>query len=149
MLRITDAFSFSEADSQFAASQQKSPVCARFAHLDWGYEKFSLSEAGGTSSAFCKSLRGCMVCYLWITKMIYMQRPSAKRQTAVSHLVKRPMDICRTAVVPSPVKLLDMITQPIRWYGNIRSGRMESVEWLRDGNSKAAERQRSAAFLYG
>ena len=77
LLRIKDAFSPSEADSQFSASQQKSPVCVRFAHLDWGYEKFSLSEAGGTSSAFCKSHRGCMVCYLWITKMIYMQRPSA------------------------------------------------------------------------
>jgi hypothetical protein len=42
LLRITDAFSLSEADSQFSASQQKSPVCVRFAHLDWGYEKFSL-----------------------------------------------------------------------------------------------------------
>ena len=28
------------------ASDHHPPVCARFAHLDWGYEAFSLSEAG-------------------------------------------------------------------------------------------------------
>ena len=27
-------------------SSTNPPVCVRFAHLDWGYEKFSLSEAG-------------------------------------------------------------------------------------------------------
>ena len=27
------------------ASDHLPPVCARFAHLDWGYEAFSLSEA--------------------------------------------------------------------------------------------------------
>ena len=27
-------------------SSANPPVCARFAHLDWGYERFSLSEAG-------------------------------------------------------------------------------------------------------
>ena len=46
ILRITDAFSLFEAGYQFIVRQQKPPVCARFAHLDWGYERFSLSEAG-------------------------------------------------------------------------------------------------------
>ena len=31
-------------------SSANPPVCARFAHLDWGYEKFSLSEAGSTDA---------------------------------------------------------------------------------------------------
>jgi hypothetical protein len=41
-----DAFSLSEAGYQFIVRQQKPPVCVRFTHLDWGYERFSLSEAG-------------------------------------------------------------------------------------------------------
>ena len=41
-----DAFSLSEAGYQSIGRQQEPPVCARFAHLDWGYEAFSLSEAG-------------------------------------------------------------------------------------------------------
>ena len=36
--------------------------------------------------------------------MIYVQRPSAMRQTAVRDLVKRPSSIRQTAVVPSSVK---------------------------------------------
>jgi len=31
-------------------SSTNPPVCARFAHLDWGYERFSLSEAGSTDA---------------------------------------------------------------------------------------------------
>ncbi len=31
-------------------NHQQSPVCARFAHLDWGYEKFSLFEAVSTDA---------------------------------------------------------------------------------------------------
>ena len=46
LLRITDAFSLSEAGYQSIGHQQKTPVCARCAHLDWGYERFSLSETG-------------------------------------------------------------------------------------------------------
>ena len=41
-----DAFSLSEAGYQSIGCQQEPPVCARFARLDWGYEAFSLSEAG-------------------------------------------------------------------------------------------------------
>ena len=47
-----------------------------------------------------------------LTKMIYVQRPSAIRQTAVRDLVKRPSAIRQTAVVPSSVKPRDMITKP-------------------------------------
>ena len=46
LLRIKDAFSLSEAGYQHIALQHHPPVCVRFAHLDWGYERFSLSEAG-------------------------------------------------------------------------------------------------------
>ena len=45
-----DAFSLSEAGYQSIGRQQEPPVCARFAHLDWGYERFSLSEAGSTDA---------------------------------------------------------------------------------------------------
>ena len=48
LLRIHDAFSLSEAGSKFTATRQQSPVCARFARLDWGYEKFSPSGAAST-----------------------------------------------------------------------------------------------------
>ena len=34
------------------------------------------------------------------------------------------MAICITAGVPSPVKPLDIITQPSLWHGDIRNGRM-------------------------
>ena len=50
MLRIQDAFSLSEAGSKFSATHQQSPVCARFARLDWGYEKFSPSGAASTGA---------------------------------------------------------------------------------------------------
>ena len=45
-----------------------------------------------------------MVCYLWITimiyiQMIYIQRPSAIRQTAVRHLVK-PLDMITKPPAP-------------------------------------------------
>ena len=42
--------SASEAGSKLTATRQQSPVCARFARLDWGYEKFSLFEAAPTDA---------------------------------------------------------------------------------------------------
>ena len=45
LLRIKDAFSLSEAGYQYIRMLHQSPVCTRFARLDWGYERFSLSEA--------------------------------------------------------------------------------------------------------
>ena len=50
LLRIHDAFSLSEAGSKFTTTHRQSPVCARFARLDWGYEKFSLLEAASTEA---------------------------------------------------------------------------------------------------
>jgi len=51
LLRIKDVFSLSEAGYQRIALQHHPPVCVRFAHLDWGYERFSLSEAGSIKSS--------------------------------------------------------------------------------------------------
>ena len=50
LLRIHDAFSLSEAGSKFTTTHRQSPVCARFARLDWGYEKFSPSGAASTNA---------------------------------------------------------------------------------------------------
>ena len=47
-----------------------------------------------------------------------------KYTTVVSYMVKRPTTICITAGVPSPVKPLDMITQP-----HHDMGISEMAEW--------------------
>ena len=41
-----------EAGSKFTTTHQQSPVCARFARLDWGYEKFRIFEAAPTDARF-------------------------------------------------------------------------------------------------
>ena len=62
--------------------------------------------------------------------MMYVQRPSAIGQTAVSHRSNGRQPLGQTAVVPLPLKPLFMITQPSLWHGDIRNGRMESAGWL-------------------
>jgi hypothetical protein len=45
------ALCLSEARHQSVRCYQHPPVCTRFARLDWGYEAFSLSEAGAKFTA--------------------------------------------------------------------------------------------------
>ena len=53
------------------SSSTNPPVCARFAHLDWGYERFSLSEAGSIKLSVdtqnCKLLVDYILIYRILT----------------------------------------------------------------------------------
>ena len=75
---------------------QNTPVCTRFARLDWGYEKFNLSEAASTEArSSCSPLKT-----EGLSAFSNSQRNSAALREKTTRLREnRPISPCITARV--------------------------------------------------